>query len=342
MTNLSILDLLRSDGSIVVNKKLAHTIGLHEALIYSELVSLYQYWSSRDQLTEGEWFFCTIDNLEENTTLKRDAQSRAIGKLEKNWGLIETKRMGLPAKRYFRITEEILRMFSDKKSGKPTTARSKGSKDNEKEKVESKPRGCQVSGLPTTGIRENRQLEYGKTDTNNTRTNNTRINNTDLKNKESINLSKIEEKKHFVTPENLTPVQKSKNLTSEKPNEPSFAEQLNDLEVPTKVKQVIKRHQKRIITDGIFLIDIDLAYNSKLNDLTEHDFCVVLNNSLRKTKGKIQDITNLLTVAVEKYYIDVVHSREATLEKSPDFEPLKHKRYNWLEGSTEEETQLHL
>jgi len=38
-----IIDLLRSDGSIVVNKRLAKAIGLMEAVVYSELVSMYKY-----------------------------------------------------------------------------------------------------------------------------------------------------------------------------------------------------------------------------------------------------------------------------------------------------------
>ena len=34
----TILNLLRSDGSIIINKTLAQKIGLHEAIIYSDLI----------------------------------------------------------------------------------------------------------------------------------------------------------------------------------------------------------------------------------------------------------------------------------------------------------------
>lgn len=121
----------------------------------------------------------------------------------------------------------------------------------------------------------------------------------------------------------------------------SFIEELNDLDVPTKVKHVIKKHQDRITRDAISLIDIDLAYHSNINDLNDHDFCVVLNNSLGKTKGKIQDMINLLTRAVEKYYIDVIHPREAATEEKPQtFDVTKRPGGNWLEGYPEEEAPL--
>jgi hypothetical protein len=108
---MNILDLLRSDGSIVVNKRLAHEIGLTEAIIYSELVSLFKYYANRGDLVDGEWFYCTAEKLEKNTALKRKPQDRSIASLEK-LGLIKVKKMGLPAKRYFSITDKIYDLFS--------------------------------------------------------------------------------------------------------------------------------------------------------------------------------------------------------------------------------------
>lgn len=107
---ISLLDLLRADGSIVVNKALAHAIGLNEAIVYSELVSLNEYWRKHEKLTDGEWFFCTVENLEKNTTIKQKTQQRTIKNLE-NLGLIETRRRGLPAKRYFKITDGIYNLI---------------------------------------------------------------------------------------------------------------------------------------------------------------------------------------------------------------------------------------
>lgn len=110
---MNLFDLLRSDGSIVVNKALAHTIGLNEAIIYSELVSLNEYWKGRDQLTNDGWFYCTVENLEKNTTLKQKTQQRAIKKL-KELGLIEVKMLGIPAKRHFYITDKIYELVLSK------------------------------------------------------------------------------------------------------------------------------------------------------------------------------------------------------------------------------------
>lgn len=110
---MNLFDLLRSDGSIVVNKSLAHEIGLNEAIVYSELVSLNEYWRNNDRLTDDQWFFCTVENLEKHTTLSKGQQSRTIKKLEE-LKLIETRRRGLPAKRYFRITDEIYNLILSK------------------------------------------------------------------------------------------------------------------------------------------------------------------------------------------------------------------------------------
>ncbi len=56
-------------------------------------------------------FYCTIDRMEEETFLKRGAQTKAVDTLVE-MGLIEKKMMGLPAKRYFRVIEEaVLKLF---------------------------------------------------------------------------------------------------------------------------------------------------------------------------------------------------------------------------------------
>ena len=42
-----ILDLLREGGSIVLNKKLAHAIGMNAAVMYFELISKHRYFASK-------------------------------------------------------------------------------------------------------------------------------------------------------------------------------------------------------------------------------------------------------------------------------------------------------
>ena len=74
----SLIELLRSDGSIVINKTLAKNIGLNEAIIYSELLSRYCYFSNRNELTADGYFFNTVKDLEDGTTLNEYSQRKAI------------------------------------------------------------------------------------------------------------------------------------------------------------------------------------------------------------------------------------------------------------------------
>ncbi len=102
----SLIELLRSDGSIVINKTLAKNIGLNEAIIYSELLSRYCYFSNRNELTADGYFFNTVKDLEDGTTLNDYSQRKAIKKLEE-LGLIKYDKRDLPAKRYFKIVDDI-------------------------------------------------------------------------------------------------------------------------------------------------------------------------------------------------------------------------------------------
>jgi len=101
----------------------------------------------------------------------------------------------------------------------------------------------------------------------------------------------------------------NKKLSSKESIYLSKVEELNELETPTKVKQVIKQNMDRLIDDSVSLLDIELFYTSATNDLSDNDFCIVLNNVLSKTKGEIKSIGNLLTSAIESYYIYVIHPR---------------------------------
>ena len=76
-------EFLRDTGSISVNKKLAKGIGLHEAIFYSELASKYKYFKDRGQLSEGGYFYNTIENMKEDTTLSKYQQDKAIKSLVK-------------------------------------------------------------------------------------------------------------------------------------------------------------------------------------------------------------------------------------------------------------------
>ncbi len=101
-----IYDLLRADGSIVINKRLAHGIGLNEAIVFGELLSRYYYFKEKGQLQLDGSFFNTIDDLMLGTALHERAQRTAITNLEKK-NLIKVKVRGAPPKRYFKINDNI-------------------------------------------------------------------------------------------------------------------------------------------------------------------------------------------------------------------------------------------
>jgi len=100
-----ITDLLRNDGFIIYNKNLAKNIGVNEAILYSELLSRWNYFKQRGQLTEDGFFFNTVKDLEDGTALSDYQQRRALNSLKEK-GLIEMEVRGIPAKRYFRIVED--------------------------------------------------------------------------------------------------------------------------------------------------------------------------------------------------------------------------------------------
>lgn len=102
----AIIQLLNPDNTISAHRMLAHAIGMTETIIYSALISKQTYYLNNNMLREGGWFFSTIADLQESTTFGAKAQKTAIGNLIKH-GLIECECKGMPAKRYFRITNDM-------------------------------------------------------------------------------------------------------------------------------------------------------------------------------------------------------------------------------------------
>lgn len=104
---MSILYLIASQNFIAVNKELIKIFGLEEAIILGELASEYNYWEKLKQLDDEGYFFSTVENIEENTTIKEKRQRNALNNLKAR-GIIDVKLKGLPAKRYIKINEEQL------------------------------------------------------------------------------------------------------------------------------------------------------------------------------------------------------------------------------------------
>ena len=102
----AIINLISSSGFIAVNKHLAKMYGLDEAVLLGELASEYKYWEARGEVKDG-YFYSTVENVQENTTLS-DRRQRAAIKTLKEAGIISVKVKGQPPKRYFMINEARL------------------------------------------------------------------------------------------------------------------------------------------------------------------------------------------------------------------------------------------
>ena len=109
---MSILKLLATGSFISVNRYIAKAVSLEGAVMLGELASEHQYHASRGQLEDG-YFYSTLENIEERTTLTRKKQDKAIKALTEK-GIIDVKVKGCPPKRYFKINEfAIMRLLAD-------------------------------------------------------------------------------------------------------------------------------------------------------------------------------------------------------------------------------------
>lgn len=106
---MDVIELLANDNYIIANKTIAKLFGLDEAILLGELASEYRYWAKRGELSDG-YFYSTIENVKDNTTLSDKKQRAALTAL-KNAGIVEVKLKGLPAKRYIKIHAEQLLPF---------------------------------------------------------------------------------------------------------------------------------------------------------------------------------------------------------------------------------------
>lgn len=102
----AVISLISSRGFIAVNKHLAKMYGLDEAILLGELASEYEYWETRGGIEDG-YFYSTVENVQENTTLS-DRRQRAAIKTLKDAGILRAKVKGQPPKRYFAIDENRL------------------------------------------------------------------------------------------------------------------------------------------------------------------------------------------------------------------------------------------
>lgn len=104
---MNIISLLDSNGFIKLNKSLTHYLGLHTAIFLAEIISEHEYWRKMNRLDEQGFFYSTVENVWEETGLKRDVQMKSVARL-KSLGILEVERLGSKRMRHFRIDEQKL------------------------------------------------------------------------------------------------------------------------------------------------------------------------------------------------------------------------------------------
>lgn len=229
-------EMTTGKGFIMVNKVLAKLVGLVPATIYGELLSTFLYWKQREQLTliDGkEWFFCTIEDLEDKTTVKKDAQAKAIKTLEKA-GLLEIKRHGLPAKRYFHITDKFNEMvFADYISEKPQTDNSNVSDGQNSREA----RPNQIAEKPQTTLLDLRNQDFAFSATNNKH-----INNKELITKDSLSNELAID--NYQATDDKSSISVSKEKQSTQQEQTATSPVVNADEIKKRIEQQLKADEK--------------------------------------------------------------------------------------------------
>ena len=109
----SIINILANDNYIIVNRSLIKELGLKETIVLGELASEYNYYKKQGSLDENGYFYSTIDNIEENTSLSSYEQKKCLDNLSKR-GIVSVVLKGIPAKRHIKInTLQVINLFAN-------------------------------------------------------------------------------------------------------------------------------------------------------------------------------------------------------------------------------------
>ena len=100
MYNKLIWGFLSDDAFILVNKKIARMVGIHAAILLSDLISKHKYFCQKKG--ESYWFFNSRDNIEKDTCLSGHQQRHAQKILVVN-KLLVIKRKGTTCRNYYLI-----------------------------------------------------------------------------------------------------------------------------------------------------------------------------------------------------------------------------------------------
>lgn len=98
---MKLTKILSATAFFTINKELVKKIGIESTLVLADLISKEEYFQERNMVDDG-YFFNTLDNIKDDTTLSHFKIRNALNKLVKH-GFIEAKLKGIPAKTYIKI-----------------------------------------------------------------------------------------------------------------------------------------------------------------------------------------------------------------------------------------------
>ena len=236
-----LLTQFASNNYGLYNKTLAKKIGLHESIFLGEIISEYDYWNKMHSLTDDGYFYSTVENVMEATTLS-DYQQRSIIKHLVELKIIDVRVAGMPAKRYFRINEEqfysILLEDEEDPVDDPEDTSSKETCDKDLTKL-------------TTSSKESKDQDLNLVKTNNNNTLLTNKNNNIIltatpfvNNSGKIsNLLEDEIKQTDIKPKKKSNLEQCTDLTFELISDTDLAEYVNNYLVDQKLYKSINATQ---------------------------------------------------------------------------------------------------
>ncbi|MGN1423207.1 MAG: DUF6017 domain-containing protein [Oscillospiraceae bacterium] len=129
---MKILEQLNPNNTVSFNRPIAHALGLNAAVVYSALIAKQEYYHKRGMLDGEGFFYSTVADLEESTSMSKCQQSNAI-KVLTEAGLVECRKRGMPARRCFRVIDnaELLNAFLEQGEDAMTALNPISQKPNE-------------------------------------------------------------------------------------------------------------------------------------------------------------------------------------------------------------------
>lgn len=103
---------LSHSGYLVINRALIRTIGLNETVLLSLMMDRDSYFIEKKKDIDG-WFYSVKEYIQDNLNLGRKPIDSAMNNLV-NSNLIETKLLGIPAKKYYRVNYDGIKDLMDR------------------------------------------------------------------------------------------------------------------------------------------------------------------------------------------------------------------------------------